>query len=387
MAKIGDIAKISAKGSFNVLWGLVFSTIISSVGMVFIARLLGSDQYGLYTIVITVPTLIQIFRDWGVNFAIVRFTAQFRAEGRMDEIRSIFLTGILFETIVGFVLSMFTFFFADFLAINVFNRPVIAPLIQIVSFSILAGGLVAAGTAVFTGYERLELNSVMLVFQSLSKTVVIVALIVLGFSTPGAVIGYTAGTFIAGIIGIVLIGVIYRQLPKPSSCKLELKAYFTTMLTYCLPLSLANIITVLLPQFCKQGLIVHKTSHVRGSMHDYALYKHSHPYLPDRVLQYFDLGYLGIKDDYPKLNCVLPIKRKNPGRGKIGVKAEELSEEQKAFNKALSKERVVVEHTYSRVKKFRIWADEFRNRLKHYDVMTDVVSGLVNFRIAGKLII
>ena len=84
---------------------------------------------------------------------------------------------------------------------------------------------------------------------------------------------------------------------------------------------------------------------------------------------------------------MLPIKRKNPGRGKIGVKAEELSEGQKAFNKALAKERVVVEHTNSRVKKFHIWADEFRNRLKHYDVMTDVVSGLVNFRIAGKLII
>ena len=137
----------------------------------------------------------------------------------------------------------------------------------------------------------------------------------------------------------------------------------------------------------KQGLILHKTGHVRGSMHDYTLYKHSHPHLPDRVLQYFDLGYLGIKEDYPGLNCVLPIKRKNLGRGKIGVKAKELLEEQKAFNKALAKERVVVEHTNSRVKKFCIWADEFRNRLRHYDVMTDVVSGLVNFRIAGKLII
>jgi DDE superfamily endonuclease len=80
---------------------------------------------------------------------------------------------------------------------------------------------------------------------------------------------------------------------------------------------------------------------------------------------------------------VLPFKRKNPGRGKRGVKAPELSAEQKAFNKALSKERVVVEHTNAMVKKFHIWADEFRNRLKHYDVMTDIVCGLVNFRILG----
>jgi len=137
----------------------------------------------------------------------------------------------------------------------------------------------------------------------------------------------------------------------------------------------------------KDGLIVHKTAHVSGSMHDYKLYKHSHPHLPSNVRLDLDLGYLGIKDDYPELNCALPFKKKNPGRGKIGVKAEELSSEQKAFNKALASERVIVEHTNSRVKKFRIFGDEFRNRLRRYDVVTGIVCGLINFRISGKLII
>lgn len=95
----------------------------------------------------------------------------------------------------------------------------------------------------------------------------------------------------------------------------------------------------------KQGLIVHKTSHVKGSMHDYALYKRSHPQLPDNVELDLDLGYLGVRDDYPNLNCALPFKKKNPGRGKVGVGAQELSVEQKAFNKVLASERVVVEHT------------------------------------------
>lgn len=137
----------------------------------------------------------------------------------------------------------------------------------------------------------------------------------------------------------------------------------------------------------KQGLIIHKTSHVKGSMHDYALYKHSHPRLPGRVRLDLDLGYLGIRYDFPNLNYMLPFKKKNPGRGKIGVKAEELSGEQKAFNRALATERVVVEHANSKVKKYRVFGDEFRNRLKHYDIMTDIVCGLVNFRVLGKMVI
>jgi len=99
------------------------------------------------------------------------------------------------------------------------------------------------------------------------------------------------------------------------------------------------------------------------------------------------LGYLGRKDDDTNLNCVLPIKKKNPIRGKVGVKALELSDEQKAFNRKLAGERVVVEHTNSRMKKFLIRCGEFRNRPKRYDVMTDIVSGLINFRILGALIV
>lgn len=133
------------------------------------------------------------------------------------------------------------------------------------------------------------------------------------------------------------------------------------------------------------GLIVHKTMHVSGRMHDYSLFKRSRPHLPDEVQAEGDLGYLGVKKDYPFLNFVVPFKRESPGRGKRDVKAQELPSEQQAFNKALARERVVSEHANSRVKKFLIWGSEFRNRLRHYDVATDIVSGIINFRITGTL--
>jgi len=133
------------------------------------------------------------------------------------------------------------------------------------------------------------------------------------------------------------------------------------------------------------GLIVHKARHVKGSTHDYALFKQSHPHLPDNVCLELDLGYDGVQGDYPKLKCEVPFKRRSPERGKRGVKAKELTPEKKSFNLKLSKERVVVEHTFSKVKKFRAMAEEFRNRLKHYDGMTEIVFGIVNFRTAGTL--
>ncbi|MDR2700529.1 MAG: hypothetical protein LBC12_07000 [Nitrososphaerota archaeon] len=44
-----------------------------------------------------------------------------------------------------------------------------------------------------------------------------------------------------------------------------------------------------------------------------------------------------------------------------------------------------MKHVNSRVKKFHVFGDEFRNRLKHYNTITDIVCGIVDFRISGKL--
>ena len=243
------MGKVSAKGGFHLLWGLVISTVISSVGTIFIARLLGSDLYGLYTVVLTAPTLIAIFRDWGVNSAMIRCAAQYKAESRTNEIRSIFISGLIFEIILGLVLSVASFALSDFVATTVFNRPAIAPLIQIASFTILTGGLVNAATAAFTGVERMELNSIMLIVQSMVKTLIVIALVVLGLGTLGATVGYTIAFTIAGLAGIVLMWTIYRTLPKATTNKLEIKAYISTMLQYGIPLSISAIIGGFLGQF------------------------------------------------------------------------------------------------------------------------------------------
>jgi hypothetical protein len=59
-----------------------------------------------------------------------------------------------------------------------------------------------------------------------------------------------------------------------------------------------------------------------------------------------------------------------------GVKAQELPVEQKLSKKLLASEKVVVYHANYMVKKFRIFGVEVRNRLKVYDMITDIICGL-----------
>lgn len=248
MSKATEMAKVSAKGGFHLLWGLVVSTVISAVATIIIARLLGPDNMGIYAIAVAAPNVIITFRDWGVNMAMVKYSAQYNSENNVAKIRSIFVSGLLFEIILGLALTVFSIVISGFLA-DVFQRPAISQLIQIASLFILSGALINAATAAFTGMERMHLNSIMLIVQSLVKTALIIGLVVLGLGTLGAIIGFSVAVLVAGITGLLLMYTIYASLPKQTGTKLELGLTTKTMLKYGFPLSIGAILTGFLTQF------------------------------------------------------------------------------------------------------------------------------------------
>jgi hypothetical protein len=120
-----------------------------------------------------------------------------------------------------------------------------------------------------------------------------------------------------------------------------------------------------------QGIIIHKTDHKKGRRHDYDIYKRNHPVTPKKVVNVFDLGYLGVEKDFSAQLSSIPIRKK---------RNLDLLQEEKEYNKSHSRKRIVIEHTICRLKKYRIFADVFRNRLRKYDKVSDIVAGLINYK-------
>ena len=270
MTKAAEMGRVSAKGGFHLLWGLVASTIISAVGAIIIANLLGAANYGLYAIALTAPSLISTFRDWGISTAMTKYSAQYNSENNVAKIRSVFVSGLLFEIILGLSLSFLSFALSPVLAAN-FNRPTIVPLIRIASFFILTGALVNTATAAFTGLETMLLNTIMLIIQSTIKTVLIVGLVLLGFGTLGAVTGFIVAVLFAGLIGVLLMWIMYRSLPKPTHGKLEIMATIKIMFRYGLPLSISNITAGFLSQFYNYILAIYVLSNAAIGNYNVAL--------------------------------------------------------------------------------------------------------------------
>ena len=107
----------------------------------------------------------------------------------------------------------------------------------------------------------------------------------------------------------------------------------------------------------------------------YSIYKNNHPVTPPQVVNVLDLGYLDVETDFPEQLSALPSKRK---------RNQDLSQEEVDYNKIHAKKRIVVEHTICQFKKYRIMSDIFRNKLRKYNRISDIVAGLVNYRIRNQ---
>jgi O-antigen/teichoic acid export membrane protein len=249
MEKALEMGKSSAKGSFHLLLGVATSTVILAVGSIFLTRLMTPAEYGLYGVALIPSSMIILFRDWGVNSAMTRFIANFKAANKNTEVREIILAGLAFEAAAGLILTLLSIFTANYIASTIFHRPESVFFISIVSVAIFSGSLLTAAQSSFIGFEKMGLNSLTLICQSIVKAVLGPVLIILGYSVLGAVLSYTLSFLAAAIMSLIALYFgLFRPLSTCKSNKTHLSKTLKTMMKYGLPLSISSILSGILIQ-------------------------------------------------------------------------------------------------------------------------------------------
>jgi len=269
VGKAAEMAKVFARGGFHVFWGVVVSTLVSAAGVIVLARVLQPQNYGLYTIALAAPNLIGTFRDWGMNSAMIKYTAQYSAEEKIDRARGILFSGLVFEVTLGLALSFLSFFLSGFIANDIFRRPITA-LIQISSFSVLAGALLNAAQAGFTGREQLMPSSVTIVLAALFRSILSPVLVFLGLGVSGAVIGYTVGVLGGGTVGTILLLEIFHSLGEKRAGSVGGENWtvwktMKSMFRYALPLSISSIFNSFLAQFYNFIIAIYASNFIIGN--------------------------------------------------------------------------------------------------------------------------
>lgn len=244
------MGKASAAGSFHLLVGVALSNVIMAVGTIILLRLISQEDYGLYSIALIPSLTMNLFRDWGVSSAMTKYLAEYKAKNEDEEVNSIIKAGLLFEAVMGAILSIITVVMSNFIASTLLHRADLSPLISLVSITTFSGALLTAIQSSFVGFEKMKYNSATMLFQAIMKTFATTLLVLIGYGALGAVLGYTLSFLAASIIaaGLLYVLVIAKHRSKTKK-KIEIGKTLKMMLQYGIPLSLSSIIVGFTGQF------------------------------------------------------------------------------------------------------------------------------------------
>lgn len=239
--------KRSAKGSVILAASQILSTLLLAIGMLVVARILGSKSWGLLSIANSIITLVQLFQDFGIKDTLTKYISENKQFGKNGNVKKIVESGVALSLASSITLTFLLILSADYIAVTVYKEPELAQLIKLLSVAIIGRALLFTSYGITEGYERMELRGALRVIYTFLKSILSPFLVLLGFGVIGGVLGEVGPILTTGLIGLVIIFILYRSEPRNDD-ELSHKDILLLFLRFGGPLYFANLLTSIRPQ-------------------------------------------------------------------------------------------------------------------------------------------
>lgn len=196
--KAGAVLNYVVLGINNLL-GLLY--------MPFMLRMMGQSEYGLYSLVASVIAYLTIM-DFGFGNAIIRYTAKFRAEGKLQEQYSMFGMFLLLYIgigIVAFIAGLGLYFNVETIFGNTMTDYELGRarvLLLIMVFNLAVTFPMSIFGSIITAYEDFVFQKVVQIIRILLSTAIMICLLKMGYKAIALVVVQT-------VFNLATLGVNY----------------------------------------------------------------------------------------------------------------------------------------------------------------------------------
>jgi O-antigen/teichoic acid export membrane protein len=182
--------------------------------------MLGQNEYGLYSLVISVIAYLTIL-DLGLGNAIVRYTAKLKAEGESRKQYEMFGMFIRLYSIIGiiaFILGLFLYFNIENIFSNTLTHSELVKaktMIMLLIINVSISFPFSIFGSIITAYERFVFLKIVRIIMVISNTTIMLILLNFGYKSVSIVV-------LATILNVLSLAVFYVFCKK----KLGIKIYF-----------------------------------------------------------------------------------------------------------------------------------------------------------------
>lgn len=144
-----------ARGAFWSIVGASVSRGLMLAASILVARILGCEVYGEFSIIRSTVSMFLVFAGFGLGMTATKHVAEYRKEDPLRAGRIMALSGI-FAAVTGVLVATGLFVFAPWLAANTLNAPHLGEDLRIGAFVLLLNALNGAQTGALAGIEAFK---------------------------------------------------------------------------------------------------------------------------------------------------------------------------------------------------------------------------------------
>ena len=192
------------KNSFILVIGNLLFRVGGYINRLLMSRMLGPEGYGLYGLTLPFQGIFQILSAGGLPPAISKYVAEYNAKDEKALTRQVIYTATKFMVIMAILLSIILLFSSDFIANEIFHKPLVVWPLRAVSlitpFSVIVGAMRGA----FQGVYKNEYTVYNRMAEQLATIVFAVVFVYCGLYAMGAVLGGAFGFIVSAITAVLL---------------------------------------------------------------------------------------------------------------------------------------------------------------------------------------
>ncbi|WP_455392249.1 flippase [[Eubacterium] cellulosolvens] len=226
-----------AKGSLFIFISKIMEAVVALVFSIILARLLGKDLYGLIASTIGVAAVIGLFAKLGITEASAKFISEHLAKEERAKLKNVIYSTALLEVTLGAITAIICFIFAEPLATMVFHKPQLVTTLKIIAGMIFLVALTNIFTGIFLGYYKMELFAIANISGNITRLIVSITLVWLGYGLLGAVTGFVVGAAVNSLLGLSLYLVsVHPTLSKTKMKSISVKPEIKKLIGFGIPI-------------------------------------------------------------------------------------------------------------------------------------------------------
>lgn len=243
-----SILEETTRGAFFLFSGGFIATALSALTGILIARLLGPEQYGIYSLAFTIPGFLMVFTGFGVNSALTRYISSLYNGEKSSRLASMIKIGtlfIMFESILVFILG---YLFINELTRILLGRADLADYSLILLPTIILQAVITASIGVLLGFSDALRVTYINIIQQVFRLLIAPLLVVTGFGLVGALYGNTIAYGLACIASLIYLYKYYVLIRDENNNEPATKILLE-MVSYGIPLYISSVITALIDTY------------------------------------------------------------------------------------------------------------------------------------------